>query len=867
MNKKNLIVNPISRKSLFFICTFLYIVLYIDIPYSQASTPTLYIPYGSIIPSLNIGTDIEIIFLKGPRRDTQVPGDIELLGNNSHLSITNAQIGGYITLGNYTGGSTSFLGQESFIEYGITLHGDTTFLHLKKDLVVNDTISLLGNKNNHAILENIELHHDLSIGTGGIENILEINNTTIHNSTIYLDASNNKIEITGSSWITPTSIISIWGSSEIFIGSPLDTLEFLEFNTTDIHSLTLASGYQKTSLTDLIIPLPDMLGNTLTISGAKIEGDILVAPQVDINMLWHTGTYFVGSIYTDTYKTTLIGIGLSNKTIDLSHAPITLPNNFILGIQDNSYWQGTLSGIGLQVGIIESTLSGDIDIANSTLFISNSTITGNISAIQSSVILDNVFIQSPSIEAQDIYIENNVHYMGSPNTAGFYFVTANKMHIGSHVGTIFSTHNNITGELLQLNISQVTGYETSSIFFEGDVDFTSMHADTLILQPGSYQTKYIVNYVMQNTQLYTDIRRIENILQGFSIAPSLFRNTMNGYDIALEPNATNPDSYDLVLLGYSITNDAFAGAFYGQTLHIDSFEKTLQSHLAQNLYALMNLVSTDKKNISIWTQFSFYHSERSEKNYSKIETQLFTGAIGASTSPLSFTNRVTAIFDILFQAGYSKSTLKDVVSYNSTSNTFSFLGAITSTFKINIINNHSWFFSSSFGAGRLSTDIFRPYSLTSDAWTVYSILSSFYTGYTGKIGNIGINPYIGIGYRHISGINITSEDNTPVKRTPSDTLLPTIGIFLDYTVWGFRPYFHTSFTFPTSISQRAMQVAGIPREYSQNTNYTTSTLGLEYTHILRYTQISISGEFGLQTTLKKHPDILPYTNIKVTVSF
>ena len=853
------------RYILYCILALLYALFWIQNIYCQ--TPTFYIPYGSILPSLTLDTDIKVIFLDGPGENTIVEGDIDLSGLYSSIEVTSAQIFGSIILGDTAGGLTSFVGQEAFIQNSILMYGDTAILHLKKNLVIESTISLFANMYNHAILEDIILFKTLSMGLGGEKNILEVINSSIQATDIFLDATFNIIHITGESSISPSSLISIWGASEITIDSPLGHLDFFKFETNDIHSLTLKEGYIKLTTDELIIPLPDIVGSTFTISGSTILGDIIVNPNIDVHVKWYDKTYFVGTLYTDPLKTHIIGIGLSNEIVTLPLFPISLPTGFILGIQDNTIWNGDIAGTKLQLGIVESAVNGDINIIDSELFIANSILTGNLHITSSRVIFDTITFQGKNLTAQEIYLEGTLSYNKVLSGVDPVLITIDKLHVSKHLETVFSTHNNRVGETVKLFINDLQGYSKPSVFFQGDVDFTSLTADILILQPNSYQTEYVVDYIMQNIDIYTDIRRIENVLQGFSVAPRLLRNTMSGYDVILEENPATPGSYDIVLLGYSLTNDAFAGAFLGQSLHLDALETTRASQLVQNLSVLINPRTKGIRGASVWSAFSFFYSEHTQPEYSRVKTQLWTGTIGASSAPVSFTNNFISIFDIFFQLGYSRSKINDIKFYNSHTSTLSFMGQANATSLITITDIHFWFFSLSLGAGTHNTDIVRPYSATSDTWKTYSVMSSIHTGYTGKFNGFSLSSYLGLGYMYTSKISLTSEDNTHVERKASNTLYPSISLLLDYTSYGIRPYIHSSFIAPIQLSKSKMKIAQVEHEYNQDTMYTNSNIGLEYTAMLRYTQISFAGELGIRATLEKHSYIVPYVDLKLTISF
>ena len=195
------------------------------------------------------------------------------------------------------------------------------------------------------------------------------------------------------------------------------------------------------------------------------------------------------------------------------------------------------------------------------------------------------------------------------------------------------------------------------------------------------------------------------------------------------------------------------------------------------------------------------------------------------------------------------------------------MGQASATSIITMLDTHFWFFSLSLGAGTHNTDIIRPYSITSDTWKTYSVMSSIHTGYTGKFNGLTLSSYLGLGYMYTSKINITSADNTHVERKASNTLYPSISFLLDYTSQGIRPYIHTSFIAPLQLSKSTMKIAQIEHEYSQDTMYTHSSIGLEYTAMLRYTQISFTGELGIKATLEKHSHIVPYADLKLTISF
>ena len=270
---------------------------------------------------------------------------------------------------------------------------------------------------------------------------------------------------------------------------------------------------------------------------------------------------------------------------------------------------------------------------------------------------------------------------------------------------------------------------------------------------------------------------------------------------------------------------------------------------------------------SLWTEFSFFHAEHTQAEYSRVKTQLWTGTIGASSAPVSFTNRFISIFDIYFQLGHSKSKINDIKFYNSHSSTLTFMGQASATSIITILDSHFWFFSFSLGAGTHNTDIVRPYSITSDTWKTYNVMSSLHTGYTGKFYSLTLSSYLGLGYMYTSGIDITSADNTHVERKASNTIYPSISFLLDYTSYGIRPYIHTSFIMPIQLSKSKMKIAQREHEYNQDTIYTNSSLGLEYTLMLRYTQISFVGELGIKATLEKQSQIIPSVDLKIAISF
>lgn len=865
MNKNTVTENKKRHILILYLLMFLSIVSYTHPSYCEV--PTFIIPYGSILPSLTFDTDIHVIFLEGIGQDTHINGSITLLGHTSFLDISNAQIYGTIMI-DTLGGHASLIAHSSYIQDSINLYGDTTHLHLKQGCVVRDNIIIIANKESHTILEDIVLISDLSIGLNGDINILEVIDTLIQNSNLYLDAKLNKVHISGNSWITPTSTISIYGSSEVTIASPLERLDFLKYDPTTQHHLILTKGYEQTAGLDIIIPLPNTTNNILTLSGSKIIGDIIINPYVDVHVLWKHKTYFIGGIYTDTLKQNQIGAGLDGYHVHPMFVPSYLPDMFILGLQNNSLWEGDIIGDKLQLGIIESTVAGNITITASETFISHSTILGDITSVDTStLILDNVHIKGQEIQADIVYIEDTVSYAHDKNTQSpVYSFQTNTLYIGSNVQSVFSTHNKTVGEKLQVFIPHLEGYSDTTVFFEGDVDFTSMTADTFILTSGSKQTTYLVNYKAYTMELYTDSRRIENVLQGFKVEPRLFRNTMSGYDVTLEQNALIPDNYDIILLGYSVSNDAFAGAFLGESLHTSALERLISSQLIQHL-GILSSPTKPKSGVSLWSQFSFYHSERTQKYYSNVNTQLMTGAIGITSSPITVFHLFTSLIDFLVQFGYSHSKIKDIPLYNSSASTFSLLGEVISTSHITLMTNHAWFFSLSFGGGSYTTDITRPYSATFDKWNSYSINASFYTGYIATIKNITMSPYIGIGYRYTSEIKLISEDNTQVQRSPNNMISPSVGFLIDYTQQGIRPYLDISFTFPFDISKSPMTVAGVEREYIHYRYYTDVRLGLEYTHRLRYAQVSILGEVAMTTILSHKPEYSPSVSFQIQLSF
>nr|MDE7468958.1 autotransporter outer membrane beta-barrel domain-containing protein [Desulfovibrionaceae bacterium] len=827
---------------------------------------TILIPYGSLLGDLYILSNVDLIFLSGVGRDTSV-GNIELLGPYSYLFLQSATVYGYISLGEYADGETKFYGTHAYVEDGISLYGEYATFTWGDKFNVNNSIAILGEKSNTVTLQEAYVLYDISIGASTQSiNTLTMENTHLVHSNIYLDGAYNNIKILGNTIFTPSSHIYIRGSSDIYIASPLISLDSIHFETPDDeHHMTLASGFSYIGK-DLIIPLPDKAGNSLTIEGSTIEADIVLSDNIDLSVIWSAGTSFLGTIYGDSLKTTIRGVGLFSTTVDV--APLfSLPTGFILGLQGNSVWNGDLAGEDLDLGVIDSYVNGNITLDKGTAYLSESTISGSIDASSSSLVIDDIIVYGKRLSASNSIIRGEILFtspLGMPNTYEF---SSQSMLVEKSASTILSTYNSIVGDSLKLYTSSIDGYTSDMILFVGDADFNNLVADTLILDSKITQRPYTVDYIMINPKTYTDHRRIENVLQGFTYQPTLYRNTMNGYDVVLVRNEAIEHNYDLVLLGFSQSNDAFSGAYFTQSIHTRILEQTTQRHVMDALSVLTNPTTKGTRGFSVWGQGSFHYIEKSEKGFSPLKAYVTSGIAGLTSAPITITDKVTTMLGAFFQISSSKTTIYDIKNQYSHSTTSSFIGNIFSTWNIQLFENHSLFFSIVLGGGSYKTTVTRPYAATEDKWTNYMLSTHAYLGYTGKYGIVSFTPYLGIIYNHITGFSLLSADNTKVTHKDNHLLSPSVGLLLDIYKHGMRPYIHTFFALPFNLSKAKLSIQDIEREYTTDTSYNNLALGFEYTHMLRYSQFSFLGEVGVRTTLSHKPDVEPHVNLSVTISF
>ena len=833
--------------------------------YGKTKTP-ITIVYGSSLGDIYTTHDVDLIFLPGPAQETTT-GSIELLGNYSSLLLQNATVYGYISLGDYSGGETIFYGTNAYVAYTISLYGEHATFIWGNNFAVDDSISILGEKSNTVYLGNAYIFNNISIGASTQSiNTLTIENTHIVHSNIYLDGAYNIIEFLGNTTLSPSSHIYIWGSSNIHISSPLTFLDAIHFETPDdTHHMTLASGFSHIGH-DLIIPLPDRVGNSLKIEGATIESDIFLPSNVELSVIWSAGTSIIGTIYADPLKTTIRGVGLASTTVDVSSS-LSLPTDFVLGLQKATIWNGDIQGKSLTLGVIDSHVNGNISLNQSNAYLSGSTITGSINGTASFLVIDDIKIYGNSLHTFSSTIQGEVLFTSPTGTPNDYDFSSSLMVVEQSTSPILSTHNSIVGDSLKLHTTKVEGYTSDMILFAGDADFNNLIADTFIIDSNTVQQPYTVDYTMIDPKTYTEHRRIENVLQGFTYQPTLYRNTMNGYDVVLVPNDTFQNSYDLLLLGFSQTNDAFSGAYFTQSMHTTILEQTTQRHIMDNISVLTNPTTKGIRGFSVWAQGSFHYIEKSEKGFSPLKAYVTSAIAGLTSAPITITDKITTMLGAFFQISSSKTTIYDIKNQYSHATTSSFIGNIYSTWNIHLFDSHSLFFSLVLGGGSNKTTVTRPYAITEDKWTNYLLSTHAYIGYTGKYGIVSFTPYLGLSYNHSTEFSFLSADNTKVEHKGSHILSPSVGLLLDIYIYGMRPYIHTFFAMPFNLSKTKLTIQDREREYTTYTSYNRLALGFEYTHMFRYSQLSLLGEVGVRTTLSNNPDIEPHVNISVTISF
>lgn len=855
----------IGIRRIFYIFTFfLSYVIPISTCYSN-TIDIIHIPYGSTVPSMYLLQDAFVIFSPGESQHTTA-SNIELLGNISGLSLTSARVYGYINIGDIDSTFAYFSGNNAYVRDGIMLQGKYAWFESNQGLLVDAGISLLGSIHNTFSIRSTLLQQDISIGAPTSSNVVTLDSVTATYAHIYIEGAHNTIHLLGKNTISPHFTINIWGPSEIIIASPLVSLSFLEFQTQDSQIIRLEKGFTFQDTTALTIPLFQSPSSSLIVQGASIISDIVVPHDTKLTFMWSEGTYFVGNIYTDSIKGSIVGTGISGKYV---YVPTLcpLPDNFILGLQDNTIWNGDMIGSNLHVGIINSTINGDIILNGGDVYITNSSLSGNIFAPTSRLGISNVHMLANFIVANDITIFDTIYYNNITQELTTYQFLTDSLHVSENVRTIFSTYNGTPKDILELEITSMYSPSLDTVLFEGDVDFTNLQADILILSSNTSHQQYIVNYITHSTDSYTDTRRIENVLQGFTQRPRLYRNTMSGYDIALVPNDTYPTNYDIVLLGYSRSNDAFSGAYFSESLHTDARYLQLHQQIMHTLSTQLRTPSNAHRGASIWTNTSYTHSEKKQSGYANLTTSLIMGTLGFTSAPLSIGQRVTTVLDTFLQIGYSHTKIHDIKDNYSSSNSLSLHVDAISTWHIAIVPEHAWFISASFGVSGFMTRIYRPYAVTTDQWKHYGFNTGLYTGYTANISRIGIHSYVGLEYRYTSGFSLISGDNTHVSHKKVQSLYPSISFMLDYTIYGFRPYMQTSFIFPQQLTHSGLMIQNIPREYTVDNNHAITTIGLEYTHELKYTRIGFSGEVGMNALLHNSQQITPHVQLSVSFSF
>lgn len=857
---------------------FLYLVCFciiynLSIP-SHASpikppTTSYDIPYGSILSDIIIPSNVHIEFQKGPAFETIV-NSIELSGDIVSLTLQSAVIKNHISLGDFTGTTSQFIGKNAHVYGPITLYGQDTMFQFGDGLVVYDAISLLGSSSNTFITNNAYITNVVSIGLSTSTNTLLLSNTILDNI-IYIDGIETTILINENSSVTGSGVIDIFGNSIIYIDSALSSLDFLKFDTKSNHSLFLLSSFSYNNTNPLSIPLPDIVGNSLTLSGSSIVGDILVGENINIDVDWSNNTYFVGTIYTDKTLTNIRGIGFSNSNISNIDIPSSLPDNFILGLQDNTEWNGNIIGKGLDIGIVNSVVRGDIRISDGDVYSADSLITGNIIAVNSTITFLNTTLMGETTIMDNAVTHSSIHFKSDTDTAKNYLFETGVLTISPRVRSntpLLYTANGIAGDTLTLSANKIEGYNNSMILFKGDVDISLMQADTFILHRTTVQNQYTIDYTATTNDIITSNGRIENVLQGFTQTPNLYRNTMNGYDIVLENNVLNSHNYDLVIKGYSKSNDAFSGATLLASMHTILMQDTAESQMMNLLEVLKSPRTKGMRGLSIWASTSANFHNIKESGYAKINTIISKSTFGMSTAPIDVISNIRTLLDVFIQYGYSDSNIYDIANINSSSKTHSIGASILSTWLIDIVANHSIFFSVYGGGSGLFTNIDRPYSNTFDKWKQYAIHSGISVGYIGKFVAFSITPYIGLNYNYLSSIEAISQDNTRINSEASNTMSSSIGVMADYTIYGFRPYIQTALNIPLPLSKIKVLVANVDRTYpTMNAINTDIALGLEYMRSLKSTQLSFIGEIALRTYLEKKPQYIPSVSLTVGISF
>lgn len=849
---------------IFSLLFFLFLLCTLFATESYGGKAPVVIGYGTQLGDIHVTHDIFLLFLPGVAKETHV-GNIELEGKHSSLYLQSAYVSGNILIGDraLTAGIAEFKGKNAYIDGSLSLYGDVTLLTLGENLTLNDVVLALGTHMNTVVITKTFTAYDITIGSydSQSKNSLTLNDAHIISGNIYITGSENNIHILGDTVFFPSTILEIWGASHIHIASPISSFDFISICTPDdIHSLTLDSGFSHTGGI-LTSPLPNKIGNTFTIAGGVLLSDIIIHDNVDINLTWSAGSVFVGTIYGDDLMTTVRGKGFYGSTVE-SHSI----DYSILGLQGNTTWNGNLTGNSISLGLIDSSVLGDITLQASSGYITNSVITGSLYAYDSHLIFNTVDIYGQNLHANTSIIEGTISFISPTKQPNTYMFSSEFTTIDSATSS-FSTQNEIVGDTLHLHIPHLQEYNKDIPLFVGDVNFNTLTADTLILGASTAQEYYTIDYVMIDTQNYTEIRRVENVLQGFTFEPQLYRNTMSGYDVALVPNATQSGNYDLVLLGFSSTNDAYSGAIFSHSLHTNILQDRTQSQVMQALHASTNSTSRAIRGLSIWSQGSFHYIEKNEEGFSPLKTYLISGSLGITSAPITITDKVTTILDTFLHVSSSKTKVYDVKDRYSDSATSTLIGYILSTWSFKIIEKHYFFFSTGLGGGSYKTNVHRPYALTTDTWTNYIISTHFYTGYIGKLGAFSYIPYIGAQYTLSSEFSFTSQDNTHVQREASHTLSPLVGLILDYSLYGFRPYLHTSFGTSQDISKAKLLIQHREREYTTHTMYTNVALGFEYMHLFRYGQFSFLGEVGMRATIHKKTDIVPYMSLQMLLSF